>query len=284
MQLCFPTANRLQTFASIALSLGCWPAVGFLWQPSILVIALIAASVLLFSRGHDVTPGIMLAFSTVKPNLVVFLIAWLMVIAIAHRRFRFTLAFAGTFAALLLASLALVPGWIPRWLHAASAYGLQSGKHALPVDLFGSHLGMAVLAVMIGAVLWRLIRFGTPVPDSPAFAQAVALLLAATVWTIPTNPWMLYNNLLLIPAALLLYRWHPTSEASSLFRTGAGVAAIASFAAGPLCVLVAAFTTYIPVVALMPSMVSFALPLLMAPAFLCCGRFGYSYLPVENRS
>ena len=270
MRLCLPDSTRTQMFVAVVFSISSWPAVCASWQPTVLILALAAISVLLFSRGFDVVPGVMLALSTVKPNLIALLIAWLLLSAFARRRFRFVIAFGSSLSLLLLGSLLLVPGWIPRWIRVVGVYSLSSGKHALPVDLFGPRIGFAVLTFLLGAILYRLIRIGMPAPRSPAFAQAIALLLAGTAWAIPSNPWMLYNNLLLVPAVLLLYPWRPARETTAFFRAVAAGALVVSLGLGPLCAVLTSVVGYTPFVALLPSVVNFILPLAIAPAILSC--------------
>jgi hypothetical protein len=159
---------------------------------------------------------------------------------------------------------------MPRWIAVVAAYSHQSGKAPLLAYLFGFRLGLVVVACLAAALVYRLVQIGVPGSGSHRFAAAVAILLAVTSCLIPANPWMLYNNLLLIPAVLLLYRWRSDSRVGALLRGLAMGAVAASFASVLLCVVCGWIVGYLPILAVLPYVVSFALPLVVVPAILGC--------------
>jgi hypothetical protein len=272
VRLCIPSVNRMELFLILVLSMSSWPAVSASQgrQPTLLILALTAFAALLFRNGFDTVPAILLAFSTVKPNLVALLLAWLLIVAAAQRRFRFLAVFSTTLALLLAGSLILVPGWMPRWISAVTAYSHQSGKAPLFIHLLGFRFGLLVLACVAVALLIRLVQVGVSWSGSLQFSGSVAILLAATSCLIPANPWMIYNNLLLIPAVLLLYHWRVASGIAALLRGLALITVIASFASVLLCVACSWIFGYLPALAVLPNFVSFVLPVVVVPAILCC--------------
>ena len=193
----------------IAVTLGCFPAIQGLklQQLSLLVCALLAACAAAVASGALIIAGILLAVATIKPQLTGILAAWLLLWAIADwgSRKRLVVSFFVTMAILLAGSEMLLPGWIGLFRAAAADY-LQytgGGKSILDVGL-STALGkpLAVILVIALAVLcWRVCREPA---DSSAFAWTLALVLAVTIVVIPT--FALYNQLLLLPAFMLVVR------------------------------------------------------------------------------
>ena len=79
------------------------------------------------------------------------------------------------------------------------------------IHLFGNTWGVvASVALVLGLCicLWKL---GVVSVDSPEFGKAVAVLLATTACIIPDGTWMIYNQILLIPGVILIFRAHPVN-------------------------------------------------------------------------
>jgi hypothetical protein len=156
----------------------------------------------LLTREGDISAGVLLALATGKPQLVALLLPWLLLWAIANRRYKFVGGFCAAFAALMAAAHWLVPGWTAAWRQAAAAYG--SGLHKpLFIQFFGFWAGVAIMAALAGWVLLALYRVG--LRQSQALPRAVPLLLAVTLVVTPANPWLIYNYVLLYPALLALF-------------------------------------------------------------------------------
>jgi hypothetical protein len=157
-----------------------------------------------------VLAGILLAFSTIKPQLVVPLAAWLTLWSVSEwrRRKSFLLAFLLTLAILFAAAEWVLPGWMKEWVHAVAAYRQYSNAAALFDNLinrkFGPLLSIAVALIAAG-ICWRLWHDSE---QSPRFVFAFALILAVTVVIVPSIS--TYNQLLLLPGILFLVRDGPS--------------------------------------------------------------------------
>jgi hypothetical protein len=206
---------RLSLFAvslTIVLFLGSAPAVqGIkLQQLTMLVAAMLAASVACIASGWLLSGGVILALATIKPQLVLPLALWLMVWSLSDWRSRWKVAFgfATTMFALLVGAEIVLPGWWRMFLVAIHQYQEYTQSESVLDQLVNWGAGrfggtvLAALAVLLSAiVLWP--ARNEPV-TSPEFGRTVALALALTVLIIPMySP---YNQVLLLPAILLLWR------------------------------------------------------------------------------
>jgi hypothetical protein len=182
-----------------------------LQQMSLLVAGLLAIVLALLVADHLVAAGFLLALASIKPQLVVLLLAWLAIWTVAdwRRRYRCAAAFLVTMAILCAASECYLPHWIPRFWHAIHAYQRYTGARSVLDTVLGSpslaapwswFLELLAFAAMVG-VCWRERR---PAANTASFASTVSLVLAATVLLIPMN--VPYNQVLLIPAVLVLVR------------------------------------------------------------------------------
>jgi hypothetical protein len=75
------------------------------------VFAFIALVLWAVKEGRDITAGLCLALSTIKPQMVFLLIPLLLLWAIYHRRWRLVGSFVISMALLVFSSLLLVPTW-----------------------------------------------------------------------------------------------------------------------------------------------------------------------------
>jgi len=207
--LCIRLAQwRVPRKQAIAIALVClcsWPVVLGLrmQQPTLLVAVLALPACWLLSHDREVLPGILLALSTFKPQVVLPLILWLLVWSALRRRWTFPLAFAVTELLFLLCGEWLLPGWFPQWLGTLHQY--RALGNVAPLDLYvGRFVGNLATGVIVTGAMLRLWRLRRCAPESVEFAQATALLLAATLCVTPVIWAMIYNQVLLIPACLLL--------------------------------------------------------------------------------
>jgi hypothetical protein len=206
----------------ILLTLGSFQAVQGIkvQQLGLLVGGLVAGSAALFAERYLALAGVLLAFATIKPHLVLPLIVWLVLWAFSdwHRRQNFVWGFVSTTVILLAASEYVLPGWVWRFRAAITAYreyndGAGSLLDVLATPEWGRPL--AVLTVLaLGVLGWRFRRASA---DSPAFNLVFALVLAVTVVIVPkAAP---YNQILLLPAILLVLRvWDTLWQKSGRMR------------------------------------------------------------------
>jgi hypothetical protein len=176
-----------------------------LQQLSLLVAALVAGCVALLAGNCLALAGVLLAFATIKPQLVLPLMAWLLLWALSdwHHRRNFVWGFAATMTILLAAAEYVLPGWIWRFRDAVVAYrqyndGAGSVLDVLLTPDWGRVLaGLVVLALAVTA--WKFRRASS---DSSAFNLMLVLVLAVTVVIVPkAAP---YNQVLLLPGILFV--------------------------------------------------------------------------------
>lgn len=178
-----------------------------LQQLTLLVAALIAASVALLATGHLVLSGILLGIATIKPQLILFLAAWLLLWAASDwsRRKNLVLAFVGTLILEVLGAECLLPAWIQQFRQAVANYrqyndGALSILQVLTSPLWGSVFALLIL-LATARLCWKLRQVQG---DSTAFTWTTVLVLAVTILVIPkTSP---YNQALLLPGVLFVAR------------------------------------------------------------------------------
>src|SRR5262249_23524557 len=140
--------------ALIVFVLGSFPAVQGLklQQLSLLVFALISISVVSLVHGRYWIAGIVLALSTIKPQLTLLLIFWLLLWGLSDlsRRRGLIYGFGLTMATLLIGAEFLLPGWIWRFRDALAAYAQYTGGLGSTLEvLITPLLGRFVAAVLV---------------------------------------------------------------------------------------------------------------------------------------
>ena len=187
-----------------------------LQQLTLLVAALLAASAALVVGADACAPfpralmlfgsGMLLALATIKPQLawplVLFLLLW--VLSQWSRRRALFCGFVFIMTLFFAGAEFLLPGWLSMFVTAIGQYHQYTQNRSVLVFFFGSILGriFEVIAVLMCALYaWRIRR---ETADSPSFGHAIALVAALTVLVVPM--FAPYNQVLLIPAILILLR------------------------------------------------------------------------------
>ena len=176
-------------------------------QLSLLVAALIAASMALLSSGHLVPSGMLLALAMIKPQLALPLAACLLLWSLGDWRARARLdaSFLVSTAALALAGEYLLPGWVSKFWEASRAYLNYAAGGSLLEEMLARRVGIALaylIAMALAFLGWRRRHLSA---EDPRFREFVCLVLAVTVIIIPMFP--PHYQLLLLPGALLLVRY-----------------------------------------------------------------------------
>ena len=198
-----------------------------LQQLSLLVAALLAASVAATVSGSLFVGGALLALATIKPQLAWPLVAWLLVWAVSDWRARRKLAFgfALVMTLLLAGAEAILPGWWRLFANAIAQYRQYTRSQSVLEVILNVFSGSAAAARIGGqilaaaailacaAILWKLRR--EPV-DTSGFASGPALALALTVVVVPM--YAPYNQVLLLPTILLLVRERAAFSSQSRVR------------------------------------------------------------------
>ena len=202
-----PLRRRALLFGVLA-TMSSFPVVDglHLEQLSLLVAALMAASLTALAGGHLLLAGALLAVSMVKPQLTLltalFLSVW--VLGAWPPRKRFAIGFAGMMITLLIGSELLMPGWFRFWIEQMRAY-VGYVKPPLLKVLLGETVSLLVAALAVlfcGLFFWR-VRKEMPGADRFNFALGAALLV--TIFLLPNGGGALYNQVLLVPVVIWLF-------------------------------------------------------------------------------
>jgi hypothetical protein len=177
-----------------------------LQQMTLLVAALLAVAMALLASDCPIAAGIVLALSTIKPQLVWLLLLCLMIWTLAdwRRRYRWAASFLLTMAILCVASEWYLPHWISRFVEAMGRY-LNYTDAVSILDLTvpppWGWMSRVFVVAATAHIAWKNRRLAE---DTPAFAATVSLALAVTIIVIPSRA--LYNQVMLLPALLTLLR------------------------------------------------------------------------------
>jgi len=198
-----------------------------LQQLSLLVGGLIAICAALLSAGHLFLAGVVLALATIKPQITLLPVLWLIVWTVSEwrERQRFLWGFGLALSLLLAASEYVLPGWIPKFLAGLVAYQRYTGGVS-QIGVVASPLGGVLLAGFAIAaavvVCWRLRHVPA---GSPLFGVAFAFVLTITVLIVGfIAP---YNQVMLFPALLLILRsWSELWSRNRLTRLICLIAAV----------------------------------------------------------
>jgi Glycosyltransferase family 87 len=177
-----------------------------LQQLTLLVAALIAIALALLASGRPVAGGIVLALTTIKPQLVFLLLLWLMIWTIADWRRRYLLAasFLLAMAVLFAASEWYLPHWIPRFVQAIREYRNYTDSASILDKLVSAPAGWVISLLAVLQTLHIARENRRVAADSPEFGGTAALGLAVTVVVMPN--YHLYNQVLLLPALIVILR------------------------------------------------------------------------------
>ena len=211
------------TFGSIAIMQGLK-----LQQISLLIAALICASLLLLQASQPVAAGVLLAATAIKPQLVLLLLIWLAIWTLGdwRRRYRCAASFLLTMAMLLAASEWYLPHWVPRFWHALGEYRNYAPSASVLDALIGTPWSWALEAVALVALLTACWRERREPAESPSFGFVSTTVLAITILLVPTSAQ--YNQVLLIPALVLFVKerraiWNKSAVSRVLLAVTTGL-------------------------------------------------------------
>lgn len=187
-------------------SLGSFPvAFGVRLGQFALMVALLVAACLTAAMARRLfLAGVLLAFSTIKPQLAILLVPWLLVWCVGDwpRRRRLFWGFFGTMAVLLLTSQLLVPTWIPEFLAGSAAYADYTYSRSVLMVLLSREGGIIASVLAMAAIMTLCARSRRAPAGTVEFAFSSSLVLATTLVVIPTlSP---HGQVLLLPGVFLL--------------------------------------------------------------------------------
>lgn len=177
-----------------------------LQQLTLLVAALMAASMALLAGKRLFFAGVLLACATIKPQLVFVLLIGLAVWSFSRWRERKNLlaGFALTQAVLLGGSELLLPGWLGFWRQATQRYVAYVRPSMLDAIL-GARAGLAVAGAAVCLVVLLFWRFRQYESGSQQFNFLLVSALLVPTLLVPNAGGSKYNLVLLIPAVLWLF-------------------------------------------------------------------------------
>jgi len=224
----WPSSKAAQ-ITVLVLTLGSLPVMQGvkLEQMSLLVAGLLAVAVALLMKDHAVAAGMVLAFATIKPQLVLLLLLWLGIWTLAdfRRRYVCLLSFGVTMAILVGASEWFLPHWVSRFLQAARDYQNYTGATGVMEKLAGPLLGRPLELVTFILLLRICWKERLQAARSSDFMFTVSFVLAGTVLLVPT--YAVYNQVLLVPALLWLFK-----ERCAIWREGGASRLVLGMTAG----------------------------------------------------
>jgi len=175
-----------------------------LQQLSLLVAGIIAAAAALLATGQLFAAGFLLAVATIKPQLVLLLVTWLLLWSVSRCHERRTLFWGFALGMLLLVGAGeyVLPGWIGRFVNAVAAYRRYTENRS-PLEVMTTPRVATLLTIMVLAatiaVGWRCRHSAV---HSFPFQLVTAFTLTLTLLIAPTNA--PYNQILLLPGVFLI--------------------------------------------------------------------------------
>lgn len=174
---------------------------------AIIIALLITSALLALKNGGDGLAGLLLAFATIKPNLVVVFIAFILLWALINGRMQLVGWFFATLFLLVAVGLLLLPDWILQNLRELINYSSYSPPGTIGAILSAAFPAMAdriarivygVLAGMIIAEWWWARK-----AEFRGFLWAALFTLLVSQWVgITTAP---QNFIVLLPALALVF-------------------------------------------------------------------------------
>jgi hypothetical protein len=201
----------------LLLTLCSYPALEALYaaQLGLFVAFLLGSSLFALQRQRFLLAGILMALTTIKPQMTVLAIFYLLLWS-AHGwriRGRFWIGLFSTLTLLVGAALAALPHWIQSWTHTVLAYRHYT-RPPLVTEVLTAPLGprwagpatfvlTAASIIIAVALAWRN---RSAAYGSFAFWITLSLLLSITTITILPGQ-AVYDHLILLPGILLLVRY-----------------------------------------------------------------------------
>lgn len=173
-------------------------------QPALVVGAALSGLALALVRKQLWQAGMLLAVTTIKPQMVILLVFWLLLWSISGWKNRRSLliAFAISLGVLLTVSEQLLPHWWKEWWHVVAGYR-QYTVPPLALLLLGKKLGLVAegaLFAIAALVGWRARRESAA---GTRFWLTASVILTITVVTLPTGDAVYDQFALVLPVVLL---------------------------------------------------------------------------------
>jgi hypothetical protein len=232
--------NRNRQAMIVLLTMASYPVLEGLYaaQLGLLVGFLLAASIVSLQRGRHLLAGLLIALTTIKPQVTLLVIVYLLLWSFHdwRRRGRFFAGLCLLMLVLLGASLAVRPNWIQSWAHTVLAYHQYAPPPLVTIvlsSLVAPRAAVGATIVMLGALLiFALVlawRHRAAAADSLEFWLTLSLLLAITSITLLPGQ-AVYDHVILLPGILFLARyWRELRHHDGITRILLPVGAIVLF-------------------------------------------------------
>jgi hypothetical protein len=200
--------RRLVLVSGILLALSSYAAVEEYFQQNLaaLVLLFLAGAAAAAVRKWLVLSGFLLALCTAKPDTTGLVVLWFLLWALSDWKQCSSLAwsFAGSLMALVVAGEIVSPHWIGRFLAEVRRYPTYGTDPSILSALLPSWLATLATAILLSTMLWVWWKSRHSPAGLEDFGWALAWTAAVTLMVIPKLA--AYNQLLLIPALLMLIR------------------------------------------------------------------------------
>lgn len=188
---------------------------------AVILVALgLAGGFLALKNGADELAGVLFAFTTIKPQVVVLVLAFVVIWGLSTGRKSLVGWLVGTVILLSAAAALIIPTWILDNLREVMRYpsynppGSPQAAFIAHWPAFGARIGWALTAVM--AVILVVEWWSNRKAEFPGFYWTACLTLTVSQWTgIQTDPG---NFIVLLPALILVF-----SLLNSRWRSGGRV-------------------------------------------------------------
>lgn len=190
----------------------------------VVILFLATLSIYAINQKQDELAGICLGFLTIKPQVVLFFIFFVVLWSLSNRRYKIIFWFLGTLTALILLSLFILPSWPMEFLREVLRYpgynppGTPATALAVIMPGIGRQLGI-ILSIISGLILLLEWYFGRNSTEMK-FIWISSLTLVLGQWmNIQTDPG---NFLIMFPAIIVIFkliedRWKNSGQWITLF-------------------------------------------------------------------
>jgi hypothetical protein len=183
---------------------------------------LLAASLWALQRGRQLLAGLLMALTTIKPQMTLLAILYLVFWSLHdwRRRWRFSMSFLGSMFLLTGASLAVWPHWISSWAHVLLGYrSYTTPPLASQLLGFGSGSLSNAVPALAAAILALALTWHGRAADlgSQEFWLTLCVLLGLTSITVLAGQ-SLCDDIILLPGILWLAHARQPQRSSPIFR------------------------------------------------------------------
>lgn len=177
-------------------------------QMGMVVGFLLALSAWCIARDRLAIAGVILALSTVKPQMALLPLAWFLLWSASNwpKRWPLVAGFGFTLTGLIGLGEMILPGWHRYFLDGLSAYRQYSPSPSLLCIALGDWMGLAISGIVILGLLVLAWRNRDKDATAPEFIQTLAAVFIGTTIVLPLlAP---FNQvLLLLPTMMVVRNW-----------------------------------------------------------------------------